>query len=234
MQYRVLAADYDGTLAQDGAVDKPTVDALERLKASGRLLVLVTGRRLEELLDVFPQLNLFESAVVENGAVLYSPATAADRRLADAPHPAFAELLRRSGVTPLVEGRVIVATTDEHRDTVLAAIEELGLELQLIFNKGAVMVLPPGVNKASGLLTALGEMGVSPENVVGVGDAENDHSFLAACGCSVAVHNALGALMEKAHLVTRSDAGEGVIELIDALLEDDLAGALERGALGGG
>ncbi len=27
---------------------------------------------------------------------------------------------------------------------------------------------------------------------------------------------------------------KAVIELIDALLEDDLAGALERGALGGG
>ena len=61
----------------------------------------------------------------------------------------------------------------------LEAIRDLGLELQVIFNKGAVMVLPSGVNKATGLDAALDELGLSPHNVVGVGDAENDHAFLA-------------------------------------------------------
>ena len=60
----------------------------------------------------------------------------------------------------------------------LEAIRDLGLELQIIFNKGAVMVLPAGVNKASGLAVALARLGLSPHNVVGVGDAENDHAFL--------------------------------------------------------
>ena len=48
----------------------------------------------------------------------------------------------------------------------------------MIFNKGAVMILPSGVNKATGLAAALEELGLSPHNVVGVGDAENDHAFL--------------------------------------------------------
>ena len=60
----------------------------------------------------------------------------------------------------------------------LDTIRDLGLELQVIFNKGAVMVLPAGVNKASGLAAALADLGLSPHNVVGVGDAENDHAFL--------------------------------------------------------
>ena len=70
-------------------------------------------------------------------------------------------------------------------------IRELGLELQVIFNKGAVMVLPAGVNKATGLAAALESLGLSPHNAVGVGDAENDHAFLALCECAVAVANAL-------------------------------------------
>jgi len=49
------------------------------------------------------------------------------------------------------------------------------------------MVLPAGINKASGLPAALARLRLSPLNVVGIGDAENDTAFLQACGCAVAV-----------------------------------------------
>ena len=45
-------------------------------------------------------------------------------------------------MTPLDVGRVIVATQEPHEVTVLHVIHEMGLELQLIFNKGSVMILP--------------------------------------------------------------------------------------------
>jgi hydroxymethylpyrimidine pyrophosphatase-like HAD family hydrolase len=106
---------------------------------------------------------------------------------------------------------------------VLEVIRELGLELHVILNKGAVMVLPAGVNKATGLAAALDGMGVSPHNVVGVGDAENDHAFLELCACSAAVANALPALKERADLVTSRTHGAGVVELIDKLIANDLS-----------
>jgi hypothetical protein len=105
----------------------------------------------------------------------------------------------------------------------LEAIRDLGLELQVIFNKDAVMVLPSGVNKASGLSAALEELGLSPHNVVGVGDAENDHAFLELCECGAAVANALPMLRARADIPTQGDHGAGVIELIEELLDDDLA-----------
>ena len=80
----------------------------------------------------------------------------------------------------------------------------MGLELQVIFNKGAVMVLPAGVNKATGLARALERSGLSPHNAVGIGDAENDHALLRLCGCGVAVANALPRLKEAADIVTRA------------------------------
>ncbi len=104
----------------------------------------------------------------------------------------------------------------------LETIKNLALELQVIFNKGAVMVLPSGVNKASGLRAALVELRLAPENTVAVGDAENDHDFLTSCGLPVAVANALPALKKHAQLVTRSNAGAGVVELIDALISGQL------------
>jgi hypothetical protein len=90
------------------------------------------------------------------------------------------------------------------------------------------MVLPSGVNKATGLQIALKEMRLSPHNAVGVGDAENDHVFLSMCECSVAVANALPALKERADWVTNGSHGAGVEELIEKLLSEDLASLAPR------
>src|SRR5262249_37067687 len=126
---------------------------------------------------------MFDRVIAENGALDYDPATEKERLLGPEPSPQFVARLRQMGVSPLSVGRCIVATWEPHETTVLQVIKELGLELQIIFNKGAVMVLPPGVNKAVGLAAALNDMQLSAHNVVGVGDAENDHAFLCACGC---------------------------------------------------
>lgn len=222
MRYHLLATDYDGTLAIDGKVDDATVAALKDLLATGRKLVLVTGRQLEDLAGVFPELALFERIVAENGALLYRPATKERRRLAEPPPAAFVAALRQRGVAPLSTGEVVVATREPHETTVLETIRELGLELQVIFNKGAVMVLPAGVNKATGLLAALEELKISPHNVVGVGDAENDHSFLKLCERSVAVAGALPSVRDLADVVLGDDAGAGVRELAAKLVADDL------------
>ncbi|HVU53124.1 MAG TPA: HAD-IIB family hydrolase [Polyangia bacterium] len=223
MRYHVLACDYDGTLAHDGRLDDETAEALRRLRATGRRVVLVTGRILEDLQRVCPALELFDLVVAENGAVLYTPATRASTPLAGPPSPAFVDALRLRGVRDLGVGQVVVATRQPHAQTVLEVIRELGLELQVIFNKGAVMVLPSGLNKATGLLAALALLRLSPHNAVAVGDAENDHAMLAACECGAAVANALPALREHADLVTTGDHGAGVAELCERLRATDLA-----------
>jgi hypothetical protein len=191
MRYHVLATDYDGTLAQDGRVDEDTADWPRKFLATGRRLVMVTGRELPELLNVFPEIDLFEWVVAENGGLLYRPSTKEKKPLAEPPSDSFLQALYDKNVGPISIGRVVVATWEPHQETVINTIRDQGLELQVIFNKGAVMILPAGVNKASGLIAALKEMDISPHNVVGIGDAENDHAFLRLCEMSVAVANAL-------------------------------------------
>ena len=66
------------------------------------------------------------------------------------------------------------------------------------------MVLPATVNKATGLSAALSELKLSLHNVVGVGDAENDHAFLQLCECSAAVANALPTVKETADFATQA------------------------------
>ena len=222
MRYTAIALDYDGTIAHDGAVPARVLDGLARLKASGRRLLLVTGRELEGLRGIFPGIALFDLVVAENGALLYDPAKDERRELGEPPPARFVEALKATGI-PLAVGHTILATVRPHEKTVLECIAALGLEQQVIFNKGAVMVLPPGCNKASGLKRALKALGLSPRNVVAAGDGENDHAMLDLAEYAVATANAIAPLKEAADYVTRATHGEGVLEVIEGLLGSDLA-----------
>jgi len=114
MRYLALCTDYDGTIAHRGRVDEPTLAALQELRASGRKLVLVTGREIEDLQKVFDRLDLFDRVVAENGALIYRPATREERALGDTPPPRFVEELKRRGVERISVGRCIVATWEPH------------------------------------------------------------------------------------------------------------------------
>jgi hypothetical protein len=94
------------------------------------------------------RLRLFGQVVTENGGVLYRPASQERVVLAEPPPRAFVEELIRRGVEPLSVGKCVVATWHPHEMTVLEVIRAMSLELQIIFNRNAVMILPFGVKGA--------------------------------------------------------------------------------------
>jgi hydroxymethylpyrimidine pyrophosphatase-like HAD family hydrolase len=232
MTFEALATDYDGTIAHDGVVDVPTLDALARAQRTGLRLIMVTGRELSDLFKTFPHSALFDRIVAENGAVLHDPGTQAVDVLASPPPPAL--LARLAGQNlPLSVGHSVVATIEPYEHQLLAAIHDLGLDWHVIFNKGSVMALPAGVTKATGLASALAALGVSHQRTIGVGDAENDQAFLRVCGMAVAVSNALQSVKDIADVVTARARGAGVAELIDRLIRGGLEQLEEASPLDG-
>jgi hydroxymethylpyrimidine pyrophosphatase-like HAD family hydrolase len=223
MRYLALVTDFDGTLAENDTVSASTESALQRLRVSGRRVILVTGRRLDDLLTACPRPQLFDMIVAENGALLYIPASREVRLLADPPPEALLQELKSLAIEPLEIGEVLIATHEPHRRAVQDVIWNLGLEVQVIGNRGSVMLLPAGTNKGTGLQHALRELGLSRHEIVGVGDAENDHSFLVQCECPVAVSNAASSIKEITAFATSAPNGRGVVELINELIASDLA-----------
>lgn len=223
--WKALATDFDGTLAEEGVVRPEVYEALSQARSSGIKVILVTGRELRDFEPLKVDLRVFDQVVAENGAVLFDPATNVQTLLAPAPSQELVKMLQEHGVNSLSVGLTIIATCVPHEIIVVECIKALGLELTITFNKGAVMILPPGVNKASGLKAALKLLGLNPAEVVAVGDAENDHAFLTLCGCAVAVDNALPSLKAKAHFVTQGRAGEGVVQLLNLMIQGELSPA---------
>jgi hypothetical protein len=220
--YRAIAVDYDGTLTETDAPDPEVLAAIRRARGGGRRVVLVTGRILRSLLASFPDAErAFDAIVAENGGVIWLPGTGA-RVVAQPVAPELASALEGRGV-PVERGEVLLDTHAIHDQTVFQEIARLGLEVQLVRNRGALMVLPPGVSKGTGLLEALADLGLSGHSTVAVGDAENDHSLVESCELGVAVANAVPSLQNHADVVLGERAGRGVIELLGGpLLRGDI------------
>jgi hydroxymethylpyrimidine pyrophosphatase-like HAD family hydrolase len=225
MRHRVLACDFDGTLATEGVCSEATVEALERVAATGIRLVLVTGRTREELADVFDPGDLFEAIVLENGAVVLDASTGREQLLAPRVPSGLVAEFQRAGVVPLVVGRVLCSTAWSQEAKLSAAIARLGVDRQVVRNRASAMVIPPGINKRTGFEAALRTLGELPSATVAVGDGENDIPLFAVAGVSVAVANAVDPLKARADVVLSEPNGRGIQLLAAALVAGDL-GAL--------
>lgn len=221
MRYHALATDFDGTLAINNQVTKETLQAIIALKNSGRKVILVTGRRLDDLMAIFPEHTIFDCIVAENGALIYWPETMQKRLLAEPPPEILLNNLAARNV-PVVTGNIIIAGWFPHEAEMLEAIRDSGLEYQVIFNKNAVMILPPAINKETGLIAALHALNISVHNIIAIGDAENDNAMLLAAECAVAVSNALPQVKSIADITTAGAGGDGVAELIRHILSNDM------------
>lgn len=228
MRYVALAVGFDGTLAREGRCDERCIDALRALSATGRKLILVTGRELRELLEIFPEARIFDYVVAENGAVMHRPATRESEILAQAPPEILLQELRRRHVTPLSVGSSMVRTVQSNEAEVSDALRKLQLDFQLVTNPGALMMLPAGVNKASGVWAALRELGVSRHNLVAIGDGENDLALFEFAEHAVAVQNADALVKRVADRTTHGAYCDGFLELAHDLISTDLAAALPK------
>ncbi|THF86742.1 DUF87 domain-containing protein [Deinococcus sp. KSM4-11] len=217
MLLKVLAFDYDGTLTLDGTIALSTWAALERARAAGFVLLLVTGRILDLLPNQVRESDVFTAIVAENGAVVYFRT----RRTVALPFgrvdPALVAALAARPL-PLERGLALVATWEPHDRAVEDEVRRAGGGAVVEYNKGAVMVLPPGATKGAGLHYALSELGYSLHNTLACGDAENDRSMFVMAEVSVAVANASAGILALADVRLDAVADEGVRTLLDTLV----------------
>ncbi len=218
MHCRVLGCDFDGTGASNGALAPEFVAALERAKAAGWTSLLVTGRVLEELRMLCGEVSIFDAVVAENGAVVWFPGSNRTIQLGTPPPDRFLAQLRAHGV-PFHAGAVVVGTWEQHTASVLELIRREGIDGQLTFNRDALMVLPSGINKATGVHRALTELGMSEHNMVAFGDAENDLPLLAAAELGVAARGSVDAVAALADERLTLAGGAGVARFVHDLLD---------------
>ncbi len=224
--FRVVCVDYDGTIALGPRPTDAVLAAIARVRAGGRQVVLVSGRIIEELLSDFADAaQHFDAIVGENGAVVWR--NGRTRAVAPRVSDELEFQLVKRGVRSR-RGIVILAMDAVHDQAVLRACVELGLDAQLVRNREALMVLPAGVSKGSGLQEALAELGLSYHNAIGVGDAENDLALLESCEVGVAVGNAVRSLKDHADIVLEDSGPPAIVQFLEVDVPRGLPGVEPR------
>lgn len=205
MKLSVIALDYDGTIARGDTLESSVRDAIAAARTQGIVVLLVTGRILDELRRVAGDLHFVDGVIAENGAVIHFPDSGRTAALAPLVPQAFVTELRRRGI-PFSAGQCLVDGDANDAPRLLEVIRTLELPLVLIFNRGRVMTAPQGVSKATGLRVMLETLRLSARNTVAIGDAENDHELLRLAEIGVAVAWGSQALQAGADVVL---AGSG-------------------------
>ncbi|MGH7389350.1 MAG: HAD hydrolase family protein [Candidatus Rokuibacteriota bacterium] len=217
MKPRILALDFDGTIAVNGVIDVDVAAAIEEARGAGLLAVLVTGRILSDLEALFCDPPPFDAIVAENGAVLRLPNLPSPITLSQEPDGRFLAELRRRGIRHR-SGQCVIEAGADAAPQVVEIIRSLGLSLAITFNLGRLMVLPHGVSKASGLQEALWRLRASVHNAVAVGNAESDHQLLEGCEIGAAVAWGSEALRRVADEVVSGDGPGAVARYVRDIL----------------
>ncbi len=216
MRFLTTALDYDGTIARNDQLDSRVREAIAELRAQNIVVLIVTGRILEDLRSVAGDLHFVDGVVAENGAVLEFTDSGYSRVMGPPPPANLLEALGREGIS-FKAGRSIVEANAAEAPRLLAILERLELPLALVFNRGRVMVLPQAISKATGLREALKILRLSPHNTVAIGDAENDHELLQSCEAGVAVAWGSETLKASAYYVLSGDGPAAVADYMREL-----------------
>lgn len=218
MYCRVIACDFDGTSATNGHPAPELYAALAAARAQGIHTLLVTGRVLEDVQRACEEESPFDVVVAENGAVVHLCSLGRTIQIGKPPTERFLGELLAEGI-PFHTGAVIVGTWEQHANQLLNLIRRFGIDGQLIFNRAALMVLPSGINKATGIRYALAALGRSERNMVAFGDAENDIPMLVSAEVGVAARGSIPSVTALADDRISQPGGAGVALYIRRLLD---------------
>ena len=81
-----------------------------------------------------------------------------------------------------------------------------------------VELMPPGVDKAFGLIRLCEQRKISPMAVVAFGDMPNDNAMLEFAGWGVAVSNAHPSTQDAADEITDSNVNDGVAIVLERMI----------------
>jgi hydroxymethylpyrimidine pyrophosphatase-like HAD family hydrolase len=215
----VIAVDVDGTLYDGADVAPEAVEALRQATADGHTLVIVTGRRWEDLGHVVPTvLALAVRAVCEEGGVLVNVATQQLTLLAEPAEPDLIAGLQAAGITALDIGHVVVGAPTTSLAIVTEVRERVGSRRTIITNKGSIALTPPGCDKGTGLRAAIADLNLEGSPILAIGDASNDLAMFDIANIAVGVANADDAVRASGVPLTTASAGLGVAEALRTFL----------------
>lgn len=214
-----IGCDYDRTLTNNFLeISKEGVESLRLARKHGIMTIVVSGRVTDFLTKLNKKYDIADILVAENGAVLFFQKDS--KKIFTSNSDLNLRTLLHNADFPIEFGEVIASTKVEYEKKLLKIIETKKINVKLIRNVDSIMLLPPDVDKGTGLLKALKILEINKRNLAVIGDGENDMEMFSIAGTRVAVANAVDVLKRNADIICKNSYGAGVAEFIDMALKN--------------
>lgn len=260
MSIKLVAIDLDGTLLNsDHHVSKENKQAIQKAKAQGVKIVLVTGRPLKGMLPILDECNLTEEGdigLTYNGGLVqwtrtgetlsqitlpkedvidvyklsqdlelpcnfidldtvYAPSYPKDKPSLYSKHMK-ALPFEPIDMVDLPEefpiNKIVMCWHQEELDEKIKEIPEVYHERYTIMKSryNLLEVLPKTVDKGKGLIQLSELLGIGLDEMMAIGDQENDLAMIQTAGTGVAMANATQIVKDAAQIITKSNDEHGV------------------------
>lgn len=217
---KALAVDIDGTLTDHTRkLCINAIKAIRKAEAKGIPTILVTGNIVAYTRAISFSIGTSGGMVCENGGVIYSNYEVKVVADINKAQNAYAFLKNNPATknihkVPFAELRTSEVTLLRTDEAELIKESLKGHDIEIYDTKFALHLTDPTVNKGTSLKLVAEDLGINMSEILGIGDSENDLSFLKEVGFSVAVSNADKKLKDVVDYVTFKPYGDGVAEAI--------------------
>jgi len=215
-----ISIDIDGTITdEERRIDCRAIDAIRRLKIP---VILATGNTVCFALTTAKLIGTSGIVIAENGGVAKIGYDGEEHVLCDATECERAfELLSKHFDLEKLDAEYRKTDVAVRRNFDLPRAREIlsksDLDVDLVDSGFAIHIKSTHINKGVGLKKVSELLGWSTQNLVVIGDSENDMEMFNVVGFGVAVANADPKLKRMATLVTKGEYGAGVAEAIETI-----------------
>ena len=230
MTIEAIAVDIDGTITDDERkICISAIEALRKAEKAGIPTIIVTGNVVNYAYATEVLIGCSGGLVAENGGIVFKEGennnavetmverdfvTSAEKHLKEKLGEKFDMHASHDNMYRLTE-TVFYKTLE--RKVLEDALEDFEyLDRLEIYDSGfALHITDKRVNKGTSLKYLCERNGINMENVMAIGDSQNDEDFLREVGYKIAVGNADDKLKEISTYTCEKFYGDGVAEAIE-------------------
>ena len=230
MAIEAIAVDIDGTITDDKRqICISAIEALRKAETAGIPTIIVTGNVVNYAYATEVLIGCSGGLVGENGGVVFKEGennnavetlvdrdfvTSAENHLKKKLGEKFDKHASHDNMYRLTETVFYKTLPREELEDALKDFEYLD-ELEIYDSGFALHVTDKRVNKGTSLRYLCERNGINMENVMAIGDSQNDEDFLRQAGYKIGVGNAEDKLKEISTYVCENNFGDGVAEAIE-------------------
>ena len=243
MKYKAIMLDLDDTTVVHGKDSLPTLRVTEAIaKAQEKIHVCIaTARTLTDAKPVLSHLALSGPCVITNGTQIYDPIKKEIIYEVTLPQdilPKIFDLCRRYKLIPLVHDgtkdvryqqnkvsskALSVYIPEVEMGNIDFLVKVFSIDARIHVQKlvawdkhyMSLDITSSEASKLHGILEVSRILGITTEEIIGVGDGYNDFPLLMACGLKIAMGNAVPELKEIADFIAPTVHEDGVATVIE-------------------